>query len=343
MSGGSQFRPPAPPALTSADYASAFNEVKSLGSADSTTRTADQTQIALFWKDAAGTAYAFGHWNTIAEGVSAAQGLSLVDDARMFALLNIATADSLIACWDAKYTYNFWRPVTAIRYAGDNSINPATVSDPTWTPLIVAPNFPSYMSAHSTVSSAAATVLTSLFGSQYAFTVGSDGLPGVTRSFSSFDAAAAEAGQSRIYGGIHFQFDNQYGLATGQALGQFVSQNLLSPNPHEDHDREPRRGIHDGDASAVSSDALPAAGPWDDSATGLDRPGGPQYRRAAPLTRRPTSEGGALTSTGRAHLPPLQGTDSPAETPAGEGQLIQPFSHRLGWRFGRRTAGRSTR
>ena len=92
----------------------------------------------------------------IAEGVSAARGLSLVDDARLFALLNIATADALIACWDAKYTYNFWRPVTAIRFAGDSSINPATVSDPTWTPLIVTPNFPSYMSAHSTVSSAAA-------------------------------------------------------------------------------------------------------------------------------------------------------------------------------------------
>ena len=97
MASGSQFRPPPPPELTSADYASAFNEVKSLGSVDSTTRTADQTQIALFWKDAAGTAYAYGHWNQIAEGVSAARGLSLVDDARLFALLNIATTDALIA------------------------------------------------------------------------------------------------------------------------------------------------------------------------------------------------------------------------------------------------------
>jgi membrane-associated phospholipid phosphatase len=229
MTSGSQFRPPPPPALTSTAYATAFNEVKSLGRVDSTTRTADQTQIAQFWKDAAGTAYAFGHWNKIAEGVSVDQGLDLVDNARLFALLNIATADALISCWDAKYTYNFWRPVTAIQFAGDSSINPATQSDPTWTPLIVTPNFPSYTSAHSTVSAAAATVLTSLFGPDYHFSAGSDGLPGVTRSFASFAAAAAEAGQSRIYGGIHFQFDNQGGLASGAALGQFVFQNFLVP------------------------------------------------------------------------------------------------------------------
>jgi membrane-associated phospholipid phosphatase len=249
MTSGSQFRPSAPPALTSSDYATAFNEVESLGRIDSTARTADQTQIALFWKDAIGTAYAFGHWNKIAEGVSVAQGLNLLDDARLFAVLNISTADALIACWDAKYAYNFWRPVTAIPFAGDSAINPATVSDPTWTPLIVTPNFPSYMSAHSTVSGASATVLTALFGLDYAFSVGSDGLPGVTRSFSSFAAAAAEAGQSRIYGGIHFQFDNQAGLATGGALGQFVVQNFLVPVPQEGSQGDSQAGPATGGAS----------------------------------------------------------------------------------------------
>src|SRR5262249_194456 len=124
MTSGSQFRPPTPPALTSSDYAAAFNEVESLGRSDSTSRTADQTQIALLWKDATGTAYAFGHWNKIAEGVAQAQGLSLVEDARLFVLLNISTADALIACWDAKYAYNFWRPVTAIHFSGDSALNP---------------------------------------------------------------------------------------------------------------------------------------------------------------------------------------------------------------------------
>jgi membrane-associated phospholipid phosphatase len=257
MTSDSQFRPPPPPALDSTAYATAFNEVKSLGRVDSTTRTADQTQIALFWKDAVGTAYAFGHWNQIAAGVSADQGLDLVDNARLFALLNIATADALIACWDAKYTDNFWRPVTAIRFAGDSSLNPATASDPTWTPLIVTPNFPSYTSAHSTVSSAAAAILTSLFGPDYHFTTGSDGLPGVTRSFSSFTAAAAEAGQSRIYGGIHFQFDNQGGQASGHALGQFVFQNFLVP-VQQDEGGEENTGGHHGDGQDGAS-AEPSA------------------------------------------------------------------------------------
>jgi membrane-associated phospholipid phosphatase len=245
MSDGSQFRPPPPPALGSAQYAAAFNEVKSLGSVDSTTRTADQTQIALFWKDPTAAAYAFGHWNEIAEQVSVERKFDLVADARLFALLNLATADAIISAWDTKYTYNFWRPVTAIQFPGDSALNPATGSDPTWTPLIVTPNFPSYTSAHSTVSGAAAAVLTSVFGRDYHFTTGSDGLPGVTRSFASFDAAAAEAGQSRIYGGIHFQFDNQSGLASGHALGRFVIGNFLLPakgeheadSGHDDHTR----------------------------------------------------------------------------------------------------------
>lgn len=254
MTGGAQFRPGSPPALDSAEYAAAFNEVESLGRVDSTTRSADQTQIALFWKDATGTSFAFGHWNTIAQGVSTEQGLSLVSDARLFALLNITTADAIISCWDAKYTYNFWRPVTAIR-AADTDGNPDTEPDLTWTPLITTPNFSSYTSAHSTVSGAAAAVLTSLFGPGYHFTVGSEGLPGVTRSFGSFDAAAAEAGQSRIYGGIHFQFDSQSGLASGHALGQFVYQQLLRPVGEED-EGDSRHDDHTGGQVAFRAEGL---------------------------------------------------------------------------------------
>src|SRR5947208_8574777 len=155
-----------------------------------------------------------GYWNRIAQQVATDQGLSLVQDARLFALLNIAEADAHIACWDAKYAFNLWRPVTAIR-AADSDGNPDTEPDAGWTPLLTTPNFPSYTSAHSTLSGAAAGVLTALFGSDHPFSVGSEGLPGVTRSFASFEAAAAEAGRSRIYGGIHYQFDNVNGLAAG--------------------------------------------------------------------------------------------------------------------------------
>jgi membrane-associated phospholipid phosphatase len=271
MSDGSQFRPGAPPALDSAEYTAAFNEVKDLGRVDSTTRTAEQTQIALFWKDAAGTSYAFGHWNLIAQGVATDQGLSVVSEARLFALLNIATADAIISCWDAKYTYNLWRPVTAIRAAGTDG-NPDTAPDAGWTPLIVTPNFPSYTSAHSTVSGAAAGVLTALFGDDYHFTVGSEGLTGVTRSFTSFDAAAAEAGRSRIYGGIHYSFDSTTGLEVGANLATYVMGGFLKPRDaggaEESGDAGPTggatpgvpHGVFDGHGGVVASGPVTVRG-----------------------------------------------------------------------------------
>jgi membrane-associated phospholipid phosphatase len=227
MTSGSQFRPAAPPALDSSEYAAAFNEVKSLGRADSTARTEEQTQIAQFWNDGTGTAFAPGYWNKVAQTVATEQGLSPVREAHLFALLNIATADALISCWDAKYEYAFWRPVTAIR-AADTDGNPDTEPDASWAPLLVTPNFPSYTSAHSTVSGAAAEVLTALFGDHYEFTVSAVSVP-YTRSFDSFEAAAAEAGQSRIYGGIHYAFDNINGLAVGGAVADYVIANFLKP------------------------------------------------------------------------------------------------------------------
>src|SRR5262249_40773437 len=228
LSTGAQFRPGAPPALDSAEYAAAFNEVKSLGRVDSTTRTAEQTQIARFWNDGLGTAFAMGYWKRSAQPLATDRGLSLVQDARLFALLNIAEADAQIACWDAKYNYNLWRPVTAIR-AADTDGNPDTDPDAGWTPLLVTPNFPSYTSAHSTLSGAAAEVLPSLFGPDHHFPVSADGLPGVTRSFDSFAAAAAEAGQSRIYGGIHYQFDNQNGQQLGRNVADYIVDGFLEP------------------------------------------------------------------------------------------------------------------
>jgi PKD repeat protein len=234
MTSDSQFRPAGPPALSSQAWADAFNEVKSLGAADSTTRTGDQTQIARFWADGAGSYTPAGHWNEIAQQIAQQNGDSLSADARLFAELDIALADAGIVAWDAKYTYNAWRPITAIRNA-DQAGNPAVTADPNWTPLLVTPNFPEYVSGHSTYSAAAAAILDAFFGTNVNFSTTSVTWPGVTRSFSSFDQAAAEAGESRIYAGIHFQFSNQDGQAAGRALGNYVlssfavSQDTLPP------------------------------------------------------------------------------------------------------------------
>jgi hypothetical protein len=237
LSSGSQFRPAAPPSLDSADYAAAVDEVLRLGRYDSTERTAEQTEIALYWADGGGTYTPPGHWNQIAADVSISQSQTLLENARTFALLNIALADAGIASWDSKYAYDLWRPIDAIRRGGSDG-NEATVEIASWIPLLKTPPFPTYTSGHSTFSGAAATVLTSLFGDDVAFSSESDGHAGfrlrplavnqvVTRHFTSFWDAAEEAGLSRIYGGIHFQFDNSAGLATGQAVGQYVVDQLL--------------------------------------------------------------------------------------------------------------------
>jgi membrane-associated phospholipid phosphatase len=147
----------------------------------------------------------------------------------LFALLNIAMADAAICAWDAKYTYAFWRPLTAIR-SGDRDGNPATAGDPTWASFIVTPPFPDYVSGHSTFSGAAAAVLAGFYGTDnVSFTLGSDGLPGVTRAFSSFTAAANEAAVSRLYGGIHFRTANEDGLSAGIAIGEWTVAHHLQP------------------------------------------------------------------------------------------------------------------
>jgi membrane-associated phospholipid phosphatase len=229
ISSGSQFRQGPPPTPLSPEYTVAFHEVERLGRSDSSIRTADQTQIALFWADGGGTATPPGHWHVIAQGISQEKHLSLIENARLFALLAIAQADAAIVSWDHKYHYSNWRPVTGIQHA-DTDGNPATTADPAWTSLIGTPPFPSYTSGHSTFSSSSARVLALFFGTdQISFSTTSDALPGVTRSFTRFSDAAEEAGQSRIYGGIHWQFDNQAGLASGTALGEYVFFNSLAP------------------------------------------------------------------------------------------------------------------
>ena len=161
MTSDSQFRPAGPPALNSAQWVSDYNQVKSLGAVNSTTRTADQTQIALFWNDPTGTATPPGHWNLIANQLAASKNLTLADTTKMLAELNVAMGDAAIVAWDAKYTTNFWRPITAIPAGGGNS---SLTADPNWRPLLTTPPFPEYISGHSTFSSAAAAVLDAVFG-----------------------------------------------------------------------------------------------------------------------------------------------------------------------------------
>ena len=221
LASGDQFRPAGPPDLGSAEYAAALDEVERLGSAASAERTPEQTEIARFWSDGAGTYTPPGHWNEIAAGIAAQEGLGAADSARVLAALDIALADAGIAAWDAKYAYGAWRPITAIRLA-DTDGNPATSADPGWSPLLATPNHPEYLSGHAAFSAAAAEVLTGFFGG-VAFTATSAGaLPGVAREFDGFADAALEAGRSRIFAGIHFEYSDQDGLALGRAVGDAV-------------------------------------------------------------------------------------------------------------------------
>jgi membrane-associated phospholipid phosphatase len=222
MTSSSQFRPPGPPSLDSERYAADYDEVKQLGAAVGSTRTEEQTEIALFWADGAGTETPPGHWNSIAQVIAAAQGNTLEENARLLALLNIAMADAAICAWDAKYTFDFWRPVTAIGFA-EPELN--------WMSFIVTPPFPDYVSGHSTFSSAAATVLASFYGTEdLPFTIGSDFLPGVYRSFSTCLDAAEEAAVSRIYGGIHFLSASEDGLQAGINIGEWTITHYLLPS-----------------------------------------------------------------------------------------------------------------
>ena len=227
MSSSDEFLPPSPPSLTSNAYLEAYEEVRLYGAQTGSLRTADMTAIARFWADGGGTYTPPGHWNQVANEIAATRGLSLYENARLFAALNVAMADAGIASWNSKYTYDYWRPITAIQNAGADG-NPNTTADPNWQPFLISPNFPEYLSGHSTFSGAAAEVLTALLGDSVSFTSGSVGFLNaqgqpVQRSFDNFWEAAEEAAQSRIYGGIHFSFSSSIGLDVGRQIGELVT------------------------------------------------------------------------------------------------------------------------
>jgi membrane-associated phospholipid phosphatase len=227
----SQFRLPPPRLLNSPEYAADYNEIKTMGIFSGSPRSADQSELALFW---AGNTALF--WNRIASQISTSRSMSLTENAHLFALLNVSMADAAIACWDTKYRYVFWRPITAIRL-GDTDGNDSTVPDPTWAPWLDfftagTPPHPEYPSGHSTVSGAAAFILAAAFGDDTPFTVTSDARPG-TRAFPSFSAAVAEIADARVFGGIHFRTSCVRGNALGQLVAGYVSQHAMSPLSEE--------------------------------------------------------------------------------------------------------------
>ena len=228
----SQFRLPPPLALDSPEYAANVNEVRTMGVFSGSGRNQDQSDLALFW---AGNTPLY--WNRIAAQLSTARGLSLTENAHLFALLNVTMADAAIACWDGKYRYVYWRPITAIR-AG---LTPAD-ADPTWVPWLDTfpagtPAHPEYPSGHSTVSGSAAFVLAAAFGENTAFSVTSEAHPG-TRTFSSFSAAVAEIADARVFGGIHFRTTCVRANTLGRAVADYVSRHAMRARGRDWDDRD---------------------------------------------------------------------------------------------------------
>lgn len=214
----SDFLADPPPALTSNEYAKDYNEVKRVGSLASTERPQDRTDVARFYA-ASSPAYVM---NLAARQVAIEQGRSIEHNARAFAVINMAISDSLVASFGTKYHYNFWRPETAIR-AGDLDGNDKTDPDITWTPLILTPCFPSYVSNHASGSYGGAEALRRIYGAGgHAITIANPAVPGIVLHYTKFDQITADIDDARVYGGIHFRFDQEGGARLGRDVGTYV-------------------------------------------------------------------------------------------------------------------------
>jgi hypothetical protein len=217
-----QFRPEPPLELDSDTWVRDYNEVQALGPGTDSTRTAEQTNIARFWAD-----QPMLQWNRAWRGISTGAGLSVQDNARFFAMLATASSDSLIACWEAKYHYMFWRPVTAIRAGGGN---PALTDDPSWLGLVPTPNHPEYPAAHGCFSGASVETLSYFFRTDdLTFTITSN-FAGVTtpvRTYSSFSQALQEVADARIYGGMHYRSSTHQGAIVGKQVSHFATRHFF--------------------------------------------------------------------------------------------------------------------
>jgi hypothetical protein len=225
LASASQFRPPPPVALSSKEWADDFNEIKSLGARNSTTRSPQQTETARFWLMVGAPAY-----HPLARQLVDRKQMSVVDSARLMALYAVAMTDAYIAVFDAKYHYEFWRPMTAIRN-GDLDGNPATERDPTWQPIDNTPMHPEYPCAHCIQSGAAVAVLEALLGSDEIpeISMTSSTAPGVTHRWTSLRAFADEVATARIWAGFHYRFSTRVGTGMGRSIGQYVVQNMMQP------------------------------------------------------------------------------------------------------------------
>jgi hypothetical protein len=222
-----QFRAPPPPALDSKQCAEELAEIARIGARDNAERTEEQTLTTPFWADDLGSCTPPGHWNVIAQDLARRNALSVPDTARLFALLNFAEADAGIACWDTKFFYRTWRPETAIREL-DPKLNPFAKPRPDFIPNMGSPAFPSYVSGHSTFSSAGSRVLERFFGTDdIEFTITSDGLPGAVRKFKKLSACRNEIGLSRLFGGIHVRVDDVEGQKIGRKVADWAFENAL--------------------------------------------------------------------------------------------------------------------
>ena len=223
LTSASQFRPDGPNALTSEEYADDFNQVKSVGRVDSTARTPAQTTQALFWTD-----HDLRQWNDGMLRLAVDHGLDLVRTARMLAMAHVSGGDGMIACFEAKYHYWFWRPYQAIPRA-DTDGNPATEPDPTWVPLRPTPNFPEYVSAHASHSTAVARALEAFFGTDNVVFSLDSRVTGTTREYASFRDVVKDVNRARVLAGFHFRNSDQEGSNVGRAIGRYVAGHYFQP------------------------------------------------------------------------------------------------------------------
>jgi PAP2 superfamily len=224
-----------PNALTSAAYTEDFNEIKEIGSLTSTTRTPDQTDAAIFWQD-----HFLALWNRILRTLAATRNLDIVDSARLFAMENLAGADAYIGCWNDKYYWQFWRPITAIRLA-DTDGNPDTQADPTWWPLfhlttpvcnsppLFTPPFPDHPSGHCSGTSAFTHTLRNFFGTDRIAVIAFSNKSCTTRSFERFSDMLSEVIDARVWAGIHFRTADVQGAVLGNKIAHYLKKHYFQP------------------------------------------------------------------------------------------------------------------